>query len=270
MRLIRSISLVVILAGLTVLVVQNMSPSISLVFLGNNSRVLPLSVWLLGAIILGVILACLIQLLLQMSNYLALEAEQPKDRSRQNRKRDVEPVFTPPSFFQKESESPSYKADSPSYSTTQISDYDFPKETKETISNQDKYEKISVADATNFPTPKDKENWGDWLEPKPIRDPNANWEDIDATPRQTVKTAINLGKEEPKNTNVNSVPDKSIGDTKIQTEDTSYSIGYQDPKDSGVGKSESIYDADFRVITPPYIHVPDRPNDEDKDQEEWI
>ncbi len=31
-----------------------------------------------------------------------------------------------------------------------------------------------------------------------------------------------------------------------------YSYGYQEPKDSGVGKTESVYDADYRVIVPPY------------------
>jgi len=31
-----------------------------------------------------------------------------------------------------------------------------------------------------------------------------------------------------------------------------YSYGYREPSDSGVGKSESVYDADYRVIVPPY------------------
>jgi hypothetical protein len=31
-----------------------------------------------------------------------------------------------------------------------------------------------------------------------------------------------------------------------------YSFGYREPKNTGVGQTESIYDANFRVITPPY------------------
>ena len=42
-----------------------------------------------------------------------------------------------------------------------------------------------------------------------------------------------------------------------------YSYGYRDPKNSGVGRSESIYDAEYRVITPPYRGV------EPRDEPEW-
>ena len=42
-----------------------------------------------------------------------------------------------------------------------------------------------------------------------------------------------------------------------------YSYGYRDPKNSGVGRSESIYDAEYRVITPPYRGV------EPSDEPEW-
>ena len=33
---------------------------------------------------------------------------------------------------------------------------------------------------------------------------------------------------------------------------SSYSYSYREPKNSGVGKTESVYDADYRVIVPPY------------------
>lgn len=32
----------------------------------------------------------------------------------------------------------------------------------------------------------------------------------------------------------------------------SYSYSYREPSNSGVGKTESVYDADYRVLTPPY------------------
>lgn len=37
-----------------------------------------------------------------------------------------------------------------------------------------------------------------------------------------------------------------------------YSYSYKEPKNSGVGKTESVYDAEYRVITPPYRGEPKR------------
>jgi hypothetical protein len=45
-----------------------------------------------------------------------------------------------------------------------------------------------------------------------------------------------------------------------------YSYSYRDPSNSGVGKTESVYDADYRVITPPYQQK--NTDGEDKD-EDW-
>ncbi len=35
-----------------------------------------------------------------------------------------------------------------------------------------------------------------------------------------------------------------------------YSYGYRDPNQSGVGQTESVYDADYRVIVPPQDAIP--------------
>lgn len=43
-----------------------------------------------------------------------------------------------------------------------------------------------------------------------------------------------------------------------------YSYSYREPSNSGVGKTESVYDADYRVITPPY-----RETDTAKKDEDW-
>jgi cytoskeletal protein RodZ len=45
-----------------------------------------------------------------------------------------------------------------------------------------------------------------------------------------------------------------------------YSYSYQEPKNSGVGKTESVYDADYRVIVPP--HQPSTPKRAD-DDDDW-
>jgi hypothetical protein len=47
---------------------------------------------------------------------------------------------------------------------------------------------------------------------------------------------------------------------------SSYSFSYQDPKNTAVGKTESVYDADYRVIVPPYK----QPNTEATDDaDDW-
>ncbi|WP_347566421.1 LapA family protein [Scytonema sp. UIC 10036] len=47
--------------------------------------------------------------------------------------------------------------------------------------------------------------------------------------------------------------------------DSSYSYSYREPKNSGVGKTESVYDADYRVIIPPY----QPPKPEPAEEDEW-
>ncbi|MGQ4648044.1 hypothetical protein [Lyngbya aestuarii] len=46
-----------------------------------------------------------------------------------------------------------------------------------------------------------------------------------------------------------------------------YSYSYRKPSDSGVGKTETVYDANYRVITPPY-QPPEKPEVEE-DEEDW-
>ena len=43
-----------------------------------------------------------------------------------------------------------------------------------------------------------------------------------------------------------------------------YSYNYREPRNSGVGKTESVYDAEYRVITPPY-----KQTDTNQDKDDW-
>ncbi|MDF5720486.1 MAG: LapA family protein [Rhizonema sp. PD37] len=67
------------------------------------------------------------------------------------------------------------------------------------------------------------------------------------------------------NTRVNdSKTNERQQDSKSSSKSSSaYSYGYQEPKDSGVGKTESVYDADYRVIVPP--HQPPTTNQAEDD-----
>ncbi|MFB2895300.1 lipopolysaccharide assembly LapA domain-containing protein [Aerosakkonemataceae cyanobacterium BLCC-F50] len=46
-----------------------------------------------------------------------------------------------------------------------------------------------------------------------------------------------------------------------------YSYGYRNPSDSAVGKTESVYDAEYRVITPPYRSIETEEEKEDNTPE---
>ena len=43
-----------------------------------------------------------------------------------------------------------------------------------------------------------------------------------------------------------------------------YSYNYREPRNSGVGRTESVYDAEYRVITPPY-----KQTDTNQDKDDW-
>ncbi|MFM7612617.1 MAG: hypothetical protein ACKO4R_00040, partial [Synechococcales cyanobacterium] len=51
--MVRSVSLIILAGGLGILVFQNRSPVLPVVFLGTRSLALPLGVWVVAAIILG-------------------------------------------------------------------------------------------------------------------------------------------------------------------------------------------------------------------------
>ncbi|MBD0266213.1 MAG: LapA family protein, partial [Tolypothrix sp. Co-bin9] len=55
---------------------------------------------------------------------------------------------------------------------------------------------------------------------------------------------------------------------------TVYSYGYRDPNNSGVGKTETVYDADYRVIIPPAAQKPSSPENDwesskDDEDDDW-
>ncbi|MCT7962755.1 LapA family protein [Laspinema sp. D1] len=91
MREFRNVLLLVVLGGLTIFALQNTSPSLSLVFLGMRSIPLPLSVWILAAIALGVVTAWAIAILFGIYRYW--DTRDPRPRRPQ---RPQEPVAPPP------------------------------------------------------------------------------------------------------------------------------------------------------------------------------
>lgn len=87
MPLIRLILLLVVLGSLTLLLVQNWSPVLPLVFLGMSTQALPLAVWILLSVAAGAFTSLLITGFFKMSNYFA---RSPRKRGK---------VETPPPRF---------------------------------------------------------------------------------------------------------------------------------------------------------------------------
>ena len=69
-KLVLLIVLIAVIGSLALFAWQNWSPSLQLTFLGLKSRPLPISIWIIGALIAGVVTYLFIYGLFELSNYL--------------------------------------------------------------------------------------------------------------------------------------------------------------------------------------------------------
>ncbi|WP_017319363.1 LapA family protein [Mastigocladopsis repens] len=215
MAVFRLILLVVVLGGLTLLLVQNWSPVLSVVFLGMKSKPIPLAIWMLFSTAAGAFTTVFVTSLFNLSNYFARQQRQTPLRSstasthaRQTRTQEPAPRPSPPPSSSK-TESPR-TSDAPNDWETDSSTEDWDFEEKE-----------------EAPTPNPQNTQ--------VRDSNTYEYERQQEPKSSSKS------------------------------DSAYSYSYREPKNSGVGKTESIYDADYRVIIPPY-----QPSTTDKaEDDDW-
>lgn len=197
MSVIRLILLLAVLGCLTLLLVQNWSPVLPLVFLGLQSQPLPLSMWILFSVVAGAFTSLFITGCFQLSNYFA--QSKPKKRRRAAE-------TSPPRSTQ------SSKANYTAADTSQ------PKTASTTSDNFNEWESDASDDDWDFDAKTDKTPKYDTQDP--VKD-RTNYE-------------------------VNNEPKSSSRSGSV------YSYSYREPSNSGVGKTESVYDADYRVLTPPY------------------
>jgi len=213
MAVIRLTLLVAVLGGLTLLLVQNLSPALPLVFLGMRSQPLPLAVWILFSTAAGAGTSLLITSLFRLSNYFGGQARPapPKSttsrRSTANRKEE----FTPP---------PSSKA---------------------------------AASKTNNASSDEFDDWE-------TNSADDDW-DIEEKPREATTASSQSDSFSDSSTYERPQKPKSGSQS-----GSTYSYSYREPKNTAAGKTESVYDADYRVIIPPYQPPPkDTTNDDDDD-----
>jgi uncharacterized integral membrane protein len=209
MPVIRLILLLVVLGGLTLLLLQNWSPVLPLVFLGVQTQALPLAVWILFSIAAGAITSLFITSLFRLAHLFARSPSKPR--------RQAEP---PPRSSAQRSETRYTAASRPS-----------PKpDTASTSSN--------AAD-----------DWGS------DSTTNDDW-DFEENTQKTQNSNSHDDVRDSKTYEVSNEPKSGYQAGSV------YSYSYREPSNSGVGKTESVYDADYRVITPPY-REPDTTQEDD-------
>ncbi|MEH2072783.1 MAG: LapA family protein [Nostoc sp.] len=214
MAVIRLILLVAVLGGLTLLLFQNWSPPLSLVFLGLRTQPLPLAMWVLFSTAAGAFTSILIATLFKLSNYFAAGQRQTPERRS---------TATSPRGQANRREEPISGRSSPPPAS---------KKAEPTNDGFDDWETNSSEDDWNF-------------DEKSEQAPTPNPQTQQSRDSKTYERQ--------------SQPKRSSGSGSV------YSYSYREPKNTAAGKTESIYDADYRVIIPPY----QPPTTNQADDDDW-
>ncbi|MHC5773866.1 LapA family protein [Nostoc sp.] len=218
MAVIRLILLVAVLGGLTLLLVQNWSPALSLVFLGVRTQPLPLAIWILFSTATGAFTSILIATLFNLSNYFVGGQRRTRDRS----------TATSPRAKATRTEEPTSRSASPP-----------PPASKKEAPSSDVFDDWETNGSKD-------DDWNFDEKSEEASTPNPQ-----AQPARDSKTY------------------ERQSETKSSSQSGSvYSYSYREPKNTAAGKTESVYDADYRVIIPPY--QPPATNQADDDDWEFF
>ncbi|MEK0180256.1 LapA family protein [Microcoleus anatoxicus] len=247
----RAVFLLVIVVGLTIFALQNVDP-VSLVFLGMRSPAVPLSIWILFSIGVGVVTSLLISGLLAFSNYLS----QPRGRNdRQNGRNTFTEDNRTPYAASPPPRKPEIDPDRNSRNTqTQPAsgyrtEYGTPTGYNARTVQQDVpppnsgNAKTYTQAAASIPPDDDEDDWvsgGSKIDSQGSED---DWGfENESSERSVVNDVVEAN---PRDYEVKQEPKSQSWSGSV------YSYGYRDPSKSGVGQTESVYDADYRVIVPP-------------------
>ncbi len=249
----RAVFLLVIVVGLTIFALQNVEPVLSLVFLGVRSPAAPLSIWILLSMATGVVTSLLISALLGFSNYLS----QPRGRTDRNsgdRNTFVEdnrtPYAAPPPPRKQEIDPDRDRETQPAsgYRT----EYGTPAGYSARTTFQQETPNPAVAkdfaQSATYAAPDDEDDWVSDGSKSGSDGSGDDWGD---------------DRDLPDRPQVNDVAGANPSDYEAKQEPKSkswagsvYSYGYRDPNQSGVGQTESVYDAEYRVLVPPIDPIP--------------
>ncbi|MEM6752998.1 MAG: LapA family protein [Cyanobacteria bacterium P01_C01_bin.38] len=240
MTIIRLILLVAVLGGLMLLLAQNWSPAIPLVFLGSRTQPLSLAVWMLLSTAAGALTSLLISSLVQLSSRGNRQQPQPSykpsDSPRFNKRTPKEKPPQEKEFKQRISTPPPASPQPSNVEDTYDDDWDLDRNVNDDWDSQER----------------------EYFEEKEYipNNPRSNYTKIqDDRDYEEFPESVNDY-------------DSAAGD---------YTYDKSDLKDdSRDEKTESVYDADYRVIVPP-ISEPTTPKtsenldntEKDKDDDDW-
>ncbi|NEP58479.1 MAG: hypothetical protein F6K31_15925 [Symploca sp. SIO2G7] len=234
--------LLVVILSLLILFASSNWPSepITLVFLNREIATLPLIVWIGNAIAAGAITSFCLQLLNQMpggySNQNLREFREMPPRNRSAR-REAPPTDT----SEYEYDTP-YTPPAPEVTTSQrsvSSDWD-------TKVKRD-WELDQEQATSNF-----ERDWELEEEPATSKSSQPDFErDFTEAKKVSVRTNYEVPQEPKTSSKVGSV--------------YSYSYREKEQKESGVGRNDEVYDANYRLIRPPYK----QPIETKEDEEDW-
>lgn len=188
MDVVRLIITLILLGGLVLVLIQNLTPAVPLVFLGMRSQPLPLALLVLSSTAAGALTSVLMNNLVKLATLAVIRSPTtPSTRPQSKTNSRAEP---PP---RRNTESPR--------------------------------------------SPSEPDQVDDWQT-------NRNLDDWSSTTQSQTKSSFASNSE--------------------------YSYGYQNPENTSVGKTESVYDADYRVIIPPYTPPPETSvKSDDDDDDDW-
>lgn len=230
MPLVRIVLLLLVVGGLALFALNNLSPVLSVQFLGMTSRTLPLAAWIGCAIAAGAFTSFLLQFLGYISSGSSrsgfVESDQFEEEQAQTRQGSWQNRENQTSFRENSATPPPPSPPPPPPAT-----------------------------------PKNK-SASDWEETVA-----ENW-DLDEDPTSTRKTTSQRDNFGDDSSNRPSYEKAQQPQSRSQTGSV-YSWSYREAQeqDSGVGKTDVVYDANYRVITPPY-QPPAKPEVEEED-EDW-
>lgn len=204
----------------------NWETPISLTFLGMRSQTLPLAVWILLALLAGILTTAIISSLFGLSNYLTLRHANLHMQEERN-------VQVPPEGSK----------------TSADSETQAPPESEGDSDSGDRSGKrgfFKLKKGDKGPPPSG--NGDDWADgPSNEGDWGSEGSSAASSPGPSTQPPVGSDSVEtnPKNYEAEQKPKSESWSGSV------YSYGYKDPSSSGVGQSESVYDADYRIITPP-------------------
>lgn len=257
----RLVILLFLLGTGLLIALQNGSPSLSLVFLGMETVALPLGTWIVIAIAAGALTVLWMGSLLHLVRLSTL-----------GQRNSLQPPANSVS---------DYKVPDRKDSVGDSSLYDSHQTTSPPQPTSPTFERANTddANATNYSSEAQEEATEeieeefDWEEPPPSQqagnDEFDEANEFDWEEEQTNDRPVEDWRESyPVNGEETARRDRTFDDSTSDTDssqssDSVYSYGYREPRTSGVGRSEAVYDAEYRVIIPPYNSMDDGSQNDD-------